>query len=207
MKSTLLSLTLTLLIPIALIGCARSGETMMDDDITLADEAAIPIPVEGGTDEAMQLLGATTSENNTIVENAAAIPNLSNLVEAVQAAGLAETLSGPGPYTVFAPTNAAFDLIDRAEFDAIMSEERRNDLAQLLQSHVTDGEVTYGELNDGQIVVMLSGADIQVNRDPTDELLKQIGEADFIVYDIESSNGVIHIINLVLDPEGFFSQM
>jgi uncharacterized surface protein with fasciclin (FAS1) repeats len=207
MKNHLLVLTLLLVLPLVLLGCARSGETMMDDDLTLADEAAVPIPVEGGTDEAMQLLGATTSESNTIVENAAAIPNLSNLVEAVQAAGLAETLSGPGPYTVFAPTNAAFELIDRTEFDAIMSEERQEDLAQLLRSHVTDGEVTYGELNEGQIVVMLSGADIQVNRDMTDQLLKQIGEADFIVYDIESSNGIIHIINLVLDPEGFFSQM
>lgn len=200
MKSTLLSFTLALLIPLVLIGCARSGETVMDDDITMANEMVVPTPVEAGTDKAMQLLGATTSANNTIVENAVAIPNLSNLVEAVQAAGLVETLNGPGPYTVFAPINQAFETAGMTEF-GMLSENEIENLQTLLQSHVTDGDVAYGELIEGTEVVMLSGENFPVLQQEDEFLSKQIGNADIIVYNVESSNGVIHLINLVLNPQ------
>jgi len=200
MKSTLLSFTLTLLIPLALIGCARSGETVMDDDITMADEMVVPTPVEAGTDEAMEFLGATTSESNTIVENALAIPNLSNLVEALQAAGLVETLNGPGPFTVFAPINQAFDTAGMTEFE-MMSENEVENLQTLLQSHVTDDAVEYGELIEGTEVVMISGENFPVLQQEDEFLSKQIGNADIIVYNVESSNGVIHLINLVLNPQ------
>jgi uncharacterized surface protein with fasciclin (FAS1) repeats len=200
MKSTLLSLTLTLLIPLALIGCARSGETAMDDDITMADDMVVPTPVEAGSEEAMELLGATTSESNTIVENAAAIPNLSNLVEAVQAAGLAETLNGPGPFTVFAPINQAFETAGMTEF-GMMSENEVENLQQLLSSHVADGDLEYGELTEGLTVVMLSEEEFPILQQEDEFLSKRIGDADFVVYNVESSNGVIHLINLVLNPE------
>jgi len=200
MKSALLSFTLTLLIPLVLVGCARSGETVMDDDITMADEMVVPTPVEAGTDEAMEFLGATTSESNTIVENALAIPNLSNLVEALQAAGLVETLNGPGPFTVFAPINAAFDTAGMTEFE-MMSENEVANLQTLLQSHVADGDYEYGELIEGTEVVMLSGENFPVLQQEDELLSKQIGNADIIVYNVESSNGVIHLINLVLNPQ------
>lgn len=200
MKSTLLSLTLTLLIPFALIGCARSGETAMDGDITMADDMVLPTPVEAGTDDAMEYLGATTSESNTIVENAAAIPNLSNLVEAVQAAGLVETLNGSGPYTVFAPINEAFDTAGMTEFDMLSDNEVEN-LQTLLSSHVAEGDFEYGDLVEGTEVVMLSGENFPVLQQEDEFLSKQIGDADVIVYNVESSNGVIHLINLVLNPQ------
>lgn len=207
-------LLLAIALPLALTGCARSstittdpgqaggGEVMNDGDLTIADDAVVAVPVEAGTDEAMELLGVTTSPDNTIVENAMAIPNLSNLVEALTAAGLVETLNGPGPYTVFAPINEAFDRADLAEFD-MMSDAEMETLQELLKSHVADDEVEYGELTQGTEVVMLSGEEFPVARDAGDELTKRISNADFLVYNIESSNGVIHLINLVLNPEGF----
>jgi uncharacterized surface protein with fasciclin (FAS1) repeats len=196
-------LLLAVALPLVLTGCARSGEMMNDGDMTLADGAVIPVPVEAGTEEAMELLGATTSPSNTIVENALAIPNLSNLVEAVQAAGLVETLNGPGDFTVFAPINAAFDRADLDEFSSTMSEDEMSNLQMLLKSHVADGATMFGSLNEGMMVVMLSGEEFPVGRDENDLMSKRIGNADFIVYDVESSNGVIHLINLVLNPDGF----
>ncbi|MEP0547830.1 MAG: fasciclin domain-containing protein [Rhodothermales bacterium] len=196
-------LLLAIALPLVLTGCARSGEMMNDGDMTMADGAVIPVPVEAGTEEAMELLGATTSPSNTIVENALAIPNLSNLVEAVQAAGLAETLNGPGSFTVFAPINAAFDRADMDEFSMTMSEDEKANLQMLLKSHVADDATMYGSLNEGMMVVMLSGEEFPIGRDENDLTAKRIGNADFIVYDVESSNGVIHLINLVLNPDGF----
>lgn len=196
-------LLLAIALPLVLTGCARSGEMMNDGDMTMADDAVIPVPVEAGTEEAMELLGATTSPSNTIVENALAIPNLSNLVEAVQAAGLAETLNGPGSFTVFAPINAAFDRADLDDFDMMMSDDEKANLQMLLKSHVADGATEYGSLNEGMMVVMLSGEEFPVGRDENDLMAKRIGNADFIVYNVESSNGVIHLINLVLNPDGF----
>jgi uncharacterized surface protein with fasciclin (FAS1) repeats len=186
-------LLLAVVLPLALAGCARSGETM-------GDAAVVPTPVEANTEEAMELLGATTSESNTIVENALAIPNLSNLVEAVQAAGLAETLNGPGEYTVFAPINAAFDTAGMTEFDMLSDNEIEN-LQTLLRSHVAEGDFEYGELTPGTEVVMLSGENFPIGRDEGDDLSKRIANADFLVYNVESSNGVIHLINLVLNPQ------
>lgn len=193
-------LLLAVALPLALAGCARSGETMGDGDMTMADNAIVPTPVEANTDEAMELLGATTSASNTIVENALAIPNLSNLVKAVQAAGLAETLNGPGEFTVFAPINAAFDTAGMTEFDMLSDDEMEN-LQTLLRSHVAEGDFEYGELTPGTEVVMLSGENFPIARQQDDELSKRIGDADFLVYNVESSNGVIHLINLVLNPQ------
>ena len=197
-------LLLAVALPLVIAGCAQTSD--MASDTMASGGGVVNTPVEGGTDAAMKLLSANTSASNTIVENAMAVPNLSNLVEAVKAAGLVETLSGPGPFTVFAPVNEAFDLVDKTEFKMMMSEDKQEQLAQLLKSHVTSGKAMYGELSDGQQVVMLSGADLVASIDEDDAFAKQIGEADILVYDIESSNGVIHVINLVLDDEGFFSQ-
>jgi uncharacterized surface protein with fasciclin (FAS1) repeats len=200
MKRTIHLLLLTAVLPLALVGCARSGETMNDNDVVMADGAIVSTPVEGGSEEAMELLEAATSESNTIVENALAIPNLSNLVEAVRAAGLAETLSGPGEFTVFAPTNEAFDIAGMTEFE-MMSDDDVEGLQELLRSHVADGDLEYDEFTEGYLVEMLSGEQFPILLEEDEFISKRIGAADFVVYDIESSNGVIHVINLVLNPE------
>lgn len=194
-------LLLAVSLPLVVAGCARTN-TMGSDTMTAAG-GMMTVPVEGGTEAAMKLLGANTSASNTIVENAMAIPNLSNLVEAVKAADLVETLNGPGSFTVFAPTNEAFDLADMEEFDMMMSDDDKMKLQMLLKSHVAEDATMYGALNEGAQVVMLSGQDFSIGRDENDQMSKRIGDADILVYNIKSSNGVIHVINLVLNPEGY----
>ncbi len=190
---------------IALAGCARSGEATMNDGAGggMSDEMEREAAVRTGIPGDMI---AGTSPSATIVENAMAIGELSTLVEALRAADLVDVLSGPGPYTVFAPTNAAFDLIDAGEMVGMeMSAEDKEKLATLLKGHVMDSKIMFGELNNGEVIKTLSGADYTISLEDGG-LERRIGEADIIAYDIESSNGVIHVINLVLDDEGFFSQ-
>jgi uncharacterized surface protein with fasciclin (FAS1) repeats len=198
MKRTALFLLFSAALPLALIGCARTSD--MASGTMTAGGGVITTPVEAGTDGAMELLGTTTSANNTIVENALAIPNLSNLVEAVQAAGLAETLNGPGTFTVFAPTNEAFDRADMTEFE-MMSDDDVEALQELLESHVADGDFEYGDFTEGYMVQMLSGEEFPILFEEDGVNAKRIGAADFVVYNVESSNGVIHVINLVLNPQ------
>ena len=191
------SFYLLLALAFVIAGCART-EPMMDAD--MQRDAAQRTAIDGD-----MLAGASAS--NTIVENAMAVGELSTLVRAVQAAGLAETLSGPGPFTVFAPLNSAFDLVDADDMLAMeMDDDAKMQLAELLKSHVVDGKVMFGELTNGQVVEAMNGSDYTVSFRNNSMLEKQINEADIVAYDIESSNGVIHVINLVLDDEGFFSQ-
>ena len=128
-----------------------------------------------------------TASSNSIVENAMAIEDLSMLVNALQQADLVGALSGPGPFTVFAPTNAAFA---RADVDM-------DNLENVLLYHVAEGEMMSGQLTDGMTLSMMGGEEAMVS---VDGMTYNIDGADVLYPNIESSNGVIHIINLVLNP-------
>ena len=138
------------------------------------------------------------SNTNTVLQNVQAIPALSSLASAIEQAGLADALSGPGPVTLFAPTNDAFDLADKTPGDLDASDTAR--LERILLYHVTDGKMMAGDLTDGMTLVMKSGDEAQINTTAADPLSLNIDDADIIYTDIASSNGVIHLINLVLNP-------
>lgn len=166
-----------LLLAAAVAGCGSSSRTAGG-----ADRPSLT------TTERLDLSG--TSPSNTVLENAMAVAELSMLVAAVQQAGLTDDLSGVGPYTLFAPLNSAFEGAD------VSPEE----LEDVLLYHVVDGEVMAGDLDDGMVLVTMSGEEANVNTSPTDPLSFNIDDADIVYTDIESSNGVIHLINLVLNP-------
>ena len=135
------------------------------------------------------------AEAGTIVDVAAANPDFSTLVAAVQAAGLAETLSGEGPFTVFAPTNAAFEALPAGVLDALLLPENKDTLAKILTYHVVPGAVMAADVTDGDVAtvegqnVTLSTADgVTVNG------------ATVVQADVAASNGVIHVIDAVILP-------
>lgn len=196
-------LILAIALPLALTGCARSSTVTTD---TGQAGGGMEAEMEADAAERTGVPGdmiAGTSASNSIVANAQAIPELSSFVAALEAAGLTDVLSGPGPYTVFAPVNEAFGIADLDDnVGMAMDDDDRAELASLLQSHVVEGEVMFGDLNEGQMVQTLTGADYPIGFNDT-ALEKRISDADIIAYDIESSNGVIHLINLVLNPEEF----
>ena len=162
------------------------------------DTAAEATPTAEATEEAMtEDMEDTeaTGESGTIVEVAAGNEDFSTLVAAIEAADLVETLNGEGPFTVFAPTNEAFDALPEGVLDALLLEENQDTLVSILTYHVVPGEVFSTDITDGDVAtvegqtVTLSTADgVTVNG------------ANVVTADVEASNGVIHVIDAVLLP-------
>ena len=137
----------------------------------------------------------------TIVDIAAGNPDFSTLVAAVQAAGLAETLSGPGPFTVFAPTNAAFAALPEGTLDSLLLPENKDQLTQILTYHVVAGKVMAADVPPADVGVATStvaGLDLSVRAEADGSV--KVNEATVTTADIEASNGVIHVIDTVVLP-------
>lgn len=143
-----------------------------------------------------------SESSSDIVATAVATPSLSTLVTAVQAADLAETLQGEGPFTVFAPTNAAFEKLPEGTLDTLLKPENKADLSNILTYHVVSGSVMAADLSDGQKVKTLQGDELTV--DIMDDKVYLVdakgGKAMVTTADVEASNGVVHIIDAVLMP-------
>ena len=132
-----------------------------------------------------------------IVDTAVSAGSFNTLVAAVQAAGLVETLKGPGPFTVFAPTDAAFAALPAGTVENLLMPENRDKLTAILTYHVVPGKVLSGDLA-GQ---MLSAATVQGESVDIDGTMGvKVDNATVVSADIETSNGVIHVIDTVLIP-------
>lgn len=136
----------------------------------------------------------TEKAEKTIPEIAMADENFSTLVTAVKAAGLAETLGG-GEFTVFAPTNKAFEAVDKKALEGLMKDKEK--LATVLKAHVVKGSVMSSALKDGQEVETLDGSKFKVTIKDKEVM---IGGAKVSKADIKAKNGVIHVIDGVLMP-------
>ena len=118
------------------------------------------------------------------------------LAAAVTAAGLVETLQSAGPFTVFAPTDAAFADI-QSSVDSLLKPENKADLANVLTYHVVSGSTHAADLKDGQEITTVQGGKLHVSI--KDGVVK-IGDATVTAADIDASNGVIHVFDKVLLP-------
>ncbi len=139
------------------------------------------------------------ARGNTIVDVAAGNPDFSTLVAAVQAAGLVDTLSARGPFTVFAPTNAAFARLPAGTVESLLLPENRETLTNILTYHVVPGLMT-GEFLTGQRgrIEMVNGDFIHL--DATGPVFHVNRTTRVTAADIDASNGVIHVIDAVLLP-------
>ena len=146
---------------------------------------------------------AAQQNQQDIVDTAVATESLSTLVTAAQAADLVDTLKGEGPFTVFAPTNAAFEKLPEGTLDNLLLEENKEQLASLLQYHVVSGKVMSGDLENGQTIATLNGENLTV--EITDGMVYLVdatgAKAQVTTADVETSNGVVHIIDSVVMPE------
>jgi uncharacterized surface protein with fasciclin (FAS1) repeats len=132
---------------------------------------------------------------NTIVVVASENPDFETLVTAVTEADLVETLSGPGPFTVFAPTDEAFAAIPSDDLDAILADKAQ--LAKILTYHVVPGEVMSSDLQPTQMVETVEGQDLDIKvADGT----ATVNGCKIVKTDIKASNGIIHVIDCVLTP-------
>ena len=136
--------------------------------------------------------------SNTVVDIAVGSADHSTLVAAVKAAGLVETLSGTGPFTIFAPTNAAFDALPAGIVEDLLKPENKEKLTAVLTYHVVAGNVMSSQLADGQKVATLNGKELTV---AIKDGVVTINGTKVIAADLAGSNGVIHVVEGVLLPQ------
>ena len=155
--------------------------------------------------------GAPMMADMTIAENASNAPNLTTLVAAVTAAGLAETLMGEGPFTVFAPTDDAFAMLSSDSLDALMQPEAMAQLQQILTCHVVATEAFASDImgmisDDGgmHVVPTVGGCQLEAYMEGGELKLKDENGrvATVTTADVDQSNGVVHVIDRVLLPSG-----
>jgi uncharacterized surface protein with fasciclin (FAS1) repeats len=139
--------------------------------------------------------GAQDQPTGNIVQIAQGNPDFSTLVSAVSAAGLVETLSGPGPFTVFAPTNAAFAALPAGTLDTLLADPS-GQLTEILQLHVLSGKV------ESEAAIAAAGGTVETLGGPVSVELEGdklvVGGATVVTADIQATNGVIHVIDAVI---------
>lgn len=148
------------------------------------------------SEETMETTTEATTPG-TIVDVAVAAGNFTTLVAAVTAADLVETLSGEGPFTVFAPTDEAFAALPAGVLDALLLPENKALLAQILTYHVVSGKVMAADVTDGDVATV-EGSKIKLSTMGG----VTVNDAKVIAADVAASNGVIHAIDAVILPPG-----
>lgn len=149
-------------------------------------------PIMAPTPAAPAAAGATKD----LVDTAMAAGNFKTLVAAVQAAGLVDTLKGTGPFTVFAPTDAAFQALPAGTVETLLKDPK-GALTQILLYHVVPGKVMAADVKDGLALKTAAGITVTFKLDGQNVM---INEAKLITTDIVAANGVIHVIDAVLMP-------
>lgn len=178
--------------------------------IALALGTAVPTAVFAKAEKTVQVGGAEMFPSKTIVENAVESKDHTTLVAALKAAGLVDTLSGKGPFTVFAPTNAAFEKLPKDTVPTLLKPENKAQLTDVLTYHVVAGNYSAAkiekdaEANGGKLMLKtVEGEQITLEKSGSGwAVVDQKGDKAMItIADVNQSNGVIHVIDTVLMPK------
>lgn len=204
MNSRILAMTAASIAVLGLAACNNAEEAPAAD--AAATDASAMAPASTGP----MVGGVAMSPTDTIVTNAAKAPNLTTLVSAVQAAGLTETLGGAGPFTVFAPDNAAFEKIPAATREGLMAPAGKADLTKILTYHVVPGRLTAADLQTQAqasggtaTLTTVQGEPLKVAAGPNGTWVvtdAKGGTSTITQADVGQSNGVVHVIDTVLMP-------
>lgn len=149
-------------------------------------------------DEGVMVGGALMVSSRDIVDNAVLANNVTTLVVAVKAAGLVDTLKSKGPFTVFAPNNAAFAALPAGTVDTLLKPENKAKLVDILTYHVVPGTYKLKDLTDGLVLTTVEGKKLKFTR--VNGTLMINGSAMIETPNVISSNGVTHVITQVLIP-------
>jgi len=181
-------------------GCAMNGNAMAD---------AGTMGAASGSEHTVMVGGAAMYPSRNIIQNAVNSRDHTTLVAAVQAAGLVDTLSGPGPFTVFAPTNAAFNKLPPGTVETLLQPANRPTLTRILTYHVVAGRLTAADLaarvragNGRATLTTVAGAPLTVTQSGGAIILTDAagGASTVTTADVLQSNGVIHVVDSVLMP-------
>ncbi|GAA6157866.1 MULTISPECIES: fasciclin domain-containing protein [unclassified Ruegeria] len=151
-----------------------------------------------GAAAALALTLPVKAQAADIVDTAVSAGSFETLVAAVQAAGLVETLKGDGPFTVFAPTDEAFAALPEGTVETLLLPENKDQLVEILTYHVVPAKVMSGDIAGKRAKVLtVQGDRLSVNA----KRGVKVNDAEVIQADIETSNGVIHVVDAVILPE------
>jgi uncharacterized surface protein with fasciclin (FAS1) repeats len=165
-----------------------------------SDMATSTMPMAATTTPQGVLVGgAYMLPSLNIVQNALNASNVTTLVAAVKAAGLVTTLEGPGPFTVFAPTNDAFAKLPAGTVASLLQPANKAELVKILTYHVVAGHYTSADLHDGQVLTTVEGQTLTIGKSASGQISVN-GTAMVQTPDVISSNGVTFVIDTVLMP-------
>jgi len=176
---------LVVLVMIFLMSCGNNAQT-----------TATPTSPETNSDAGQANVKDDASMKD-IVKVAVGSPGHTTLVSALKQADLVDVLANPGPFTVFAPTNEAFDKLPKGTLDDLMKPEKKTDLQNILQYHVTTSSLKADYFKDGQTIGMVNGDNVTVSVKDGKIVLNNSAT---VVGSVQASNGMVHIIDAVLLP-------
>jgi uncharacterized surface protein with fasciclin (FAS1) repeats len=181
---------------VLLTACSEADSTTPASDMSTSSSSP-------AAEESTPMADETATSAETITDIVAANPDFSTLLAAVQAAGLGETLAGDGPFTVFAPTDDAFAKLPPETLETLLQPASKDALTAILTYHVVPAEVMAADVQAGEVTTVngepftvgVEGGGVEI----TDG---QGNAATVTATDIEASNGVIHVLDSVLQPAG-----
>jgi uncharacterized surface protein with fasciclin (FAS1) repeats len=167
----------------------------------LALTATVAAPVSA-QEKTVMVGGAAMFPSKNIIQNAVNSKDHTTLVAAVKAAGLVETLEGKGPFTVFAPTNAAFGKLPAGTVESLVKPENKGTLTKILTYHVVPGKLAASDLKDGMKLKTAEGEELSVKHQGDKVwIVDAKGDQSMVtISNVNQSNGVIHVIDTVLLP-------
>ena len=198
MKKTLLSALMVASASVLMLTSCNSEKKTDVSTATATDTSKMAEAPVKAAETGVMVGGANMVPSKNIVENAIGSADHTTLVAAVKAAGLVETLSGPGPFTVFAPTNEAFAKLPAGAVDGLLKPESKAKLTGVLTYHVVAGALKAADLKDGQKLKTVQGEELTVSVKGGKVM---INGANVTIADAVSSNGVTHVIDAVLMPK------
>jgi len=165
-----------------------------------AEDKMMKSEMSGG--KTVMVGGAAMFPSKNIIQNAVNSKDHTTLVAAVKAAGLVPTLEGKGPFTVFAPTNAAFGKLPAGTVDNLVKPENKATLSKILTYHVIAGKLEASDLTDGKKLKTVEGEQLTIRKSGDKvTIIDSKGDASVVtIPNVNQSNGVIHVVDTVLMP-------
>ncbi|WP_166690567.1 fasciclin domain-containing protein [Fibrivirga algicola] len=190
----------TLLLALLAVG----GGAIAQTNTSGRPETPATMPGTMGSSSINRPSGTTSKETDKdLVDNLLGASDFSTLKAAMVASGLVDKAKGAGPYTVFAPSNAAFDKLPAGTVETLVKPENKGMLAGILAYHVVSGNVLAADLKDGQVIKTVGGGSLTVRKQGNAVMLTDAkgGSATVTVADIKATNGTVHAIDSVLMPK------
>jgi uncharacterized surface protein with fasciclin (FAS1) repeats len=187
---------------LALVGAACGDDDGSTNESVATTEAGAGEDTTAGMSDAGEGEASASEQPDTVVDVAASDESFSTLVTAVDAAGLTGTLSGDGPFTVFAPLNDAFAALPAGTLDTLLAPGNQAQLTAVLTYHVVPSKVLSSDLSDGMTIATVEGQPLTVGVQGDAVTLTDASgnTASVVQADVEAGNGVVHVIDHVLLP-------